>query len=99
MKPKNKIEISFLLLLFTGSLSFAQATVKLEADMNAPVINKNIYGHFAEHLGRCIYGGLYVGEKSNIPNTQGVRNDIINALKELKIPTALQDDECDNSEV
>src|SRR5690606_38974136 len=86
MALKNKIKIGLPLLLFTGSLSFSQATIKLETDPHAPVINKNIYGHFAEHLGRCIYGGLYVGEKSNIPNTQGVRNDIINALKELKIP-------------
>lgn len=85
MTLKTRI-VSFPLLLFMGSLSFGQATIKLEMAPDAPVINKNIYGHFAEHLGRCIYGGLYVGEKSNIPNTQGVRNDIINALKELKIP-------------
>ncbi|MDA0178430.1 alpha-N-arabinofuranosidase [Mesoflavibacter profundi] len=49
-------------------------------------ISKHIYGHFAEHLGRCIYGGFYVGEDSNIPNTNGVRNDVIKALKELKVP-------------
>ena len=35
-------------------------------------INKNIYGHFSEHLGRCIYGGLYVGEDSKIPNVNGI---------------------------
>lgn len=51
------------------------------------VINKNIYGHFAEHLGHCIYGGFYVGEgNTKIPNSNGVRNDIIDALKKLKIP-------------
>lgn len=50
-------------------------------------ISKHIYGHFAEHLGRCIYDGLYVGEdNTTIPTTNGVRNDIINALKELQIP-------------
>src|SRR5688572_13456479 len=49
-------------------------------------ISKNIYGHFAEHLGRCIYGGFYVGEgNAKIPNTQGVRNDVIEALKKLKV--------------
>ncbi|MDR1061713.1 MAG: alpha-N-arabinofuranosidase, partial [Clostridiales bacterium] len=37
-------------------------------------ISKNIYGHFSEHLGRCIYGGLYVGESSIIPNVNGVRS-------------------------
>ncbi|NLG89991.1 MAG: alpha-N-arabinofuranosidase [Clostridiaceae bacterium] len=49
-------------------------------------INKNIYGHFAEHLGRCIYGGIWVGKESPIPNTDGLRNDIIDALREIKIP-------------
>ena len=50
------------------------------------IINKNIYGHFAEHLGRCIYGGLYVGEDSQIPNVNGLRTDVVSALKELNIP-------------
>lgn len=49
-------------------------------------INKNIYGHFSEHLGRCIYEGLYVGENSSIPNVNGMRCDVVNALKEIKIP-------------
>lgn len=49
-------------------------------------INEEIYGHFAEHLGRCIYEGLYVGENSDIPNTNGMRNDVVAALKEMKIP-------------
>lgn len=50
------------------------------------VINPNIYGQFAEHLGRLIYEGLWVGEDSKIPNTRGLRNDVIAALKELHIP-------------
>jgi alpha-N-arabinofuranosidase len=49
-------------------------------------INKEIYGHFSEHLGRCIYEGLYVGENSEIPNTNGMRNDVVAALKEMMIP-------------
>lgn len=49
-------------------------------------INKNIYGHFAEHLGRCIYGGIYVGKDSDIPNINGIRKDIVEALKQIKIP-------------
>ena len=53
---------------------------------NAAIINKQIYGHFAEHLGRSIYGGFFVGDTSKIPNTKGVRNDVIAALKALKIP-------------
>lgn len=69
-------------------VSQAQTTVKVElkASKEAPQISKHIYGHFAEHLGRCIYEGFYVGEESPIPNTQGVRNDIIDALKDLDIP-------------
>ncbi len=49
-------------------------------------INKNIYGHFSEHLGRCIYEGLYVGEESSIPNINGMRQDVVGALKHIKIP-------------
>lgn len=49
-------------------------------------INKNIYGHFAEHLGRCIYEGMWVGKESPIPNTDGLRNDVIQALRDMKIP-------------
>ena len=49
-------------------------------------INKEIYGHFAEHLGRGIYEGIYVGEDSPIPNTNGMRNDVVAALKEMQIP-------------
>ncbi len=49
-------------------------------------INPEIQGHFSEHLGRCIYEGIYVGEDSDIPNTNGMRNDVVAALKEMKIP-------------
>ncbi|MBR3149836.1 MAG: alpha-N-arabinofuranosidase [Eubacterium sp.] len=49
-------------------------------------INKDIYGHFSEHLGRCIYDGIYVGEKSKIPNVNGMRSDVVDALKEMGIP-------------
>ncbi len=51
-----------------------------------PVISKDIYGQFSEHLGHCIYGGLWVGPDSQIPNTYGIRNDVIAALREMKIP-------------
>lgn len=48
-------------------------------------INPEIYGHFSEHLGRCIYNGIYVGEDSSIPNTDGIRNDIIEAFRKIKL--------------
>ena len=53
---------------------------------NAPTISRMIYGHFSEHLGRCIYGGIFVGKDSTIPNTNGIRNDVLEALKKLEIP-------------
>ena len=49
-------------------------------------INKDIYGSFSEHLGRCIYEGTYVGEDSSIPNVNGMRKDVVNALKEMGLP-------------
>ncbi len=49
-------------------------------------IAPEIYGHFSEHLGRCIYEGLYVGENSDIENVNGMRTDVVNALKEMQIP-------------
>ena len=76
-----------LLICFSNRGLLAQNKVQLNADQGKVIISKNIYGHFAEHLGHCIYGGFYVGDSSpTIPNTNGVRNDIIAALKKLKIP-------------
>ena len=49
-------------------------------------IEPEVYGHFSEHLGRCIYEGIYVGEHSEIPNVNGMRTDVVEALKELKVP-------------
>jgi len=56
------------------------------ANHPGPVISKDIYGHFSEHLGRCIYEGIWVGTGSKIPNTYGIRNDVLFALREIKIP-------------
>ena len=46
-------------------------------------INPELQGHFSEHLGRCIYGGVFVGEDSTIPNINGIRNDVVSALKDI----------------
>ena len=61
-------------------------SVTIRADQPGPVINPNIYGQFAEHLGAGIYEGVWVGENSAIPNTNGYRNDVIAALKKLQVP-------------
>ncbi|MCX8038105.1 MAG: alpha-N-arabinofuranosidase [Candidatus Sumerlaeia bacterium] len=58
----------------------------IHADRGRDTINRNIYGHFAEHLGRCIYEGFWVGEDSNIPNVRGIRKDVVEALRGIAIP-------------
>lgn len=73
-------------LLPLSPLPAADATLVLHADQAGPVLSREIYGHFAEHLGRCIYGGIWVGPDSTIPNTRGIRNDVLGALRELQIP-------------
>ena len=60
--------------------------ILLNADAAETRISRHVYGHFAEHLGRCIYDGIWVGEDSPIPNTRGIRNDIVDALKRIRIP-------------
>jgi alpha-L-arabinofuranosidase len=63
-----------------------KAALVIHSEQTGPTINRNIYGHFAEHLGRLIYDGLWVGEDSKIPNTRGLRNDVVAVLKELHVP-------------
>lgn len=66
--------------------AFADTQVSIDTTKSGPIINKNIYGQFAEHLGRGIYEGIWVGPKSKIPNTKGWRNDVVGALKDLHVP-------------
>ena len=75
--------VAVAVILLSVSPLLAQTTVKISADKGEHIINRNIYGHFAEHLGRCVYGGFYVGEDNQvIPNVAGVRTDVIEALKD-----------------
>lgn len=62
------------------------AKLIINREQSEGTIAPEIYGHFSEHLGRCIYEGLYVGEDSEIPNVNGMRTDVVEALKEIKIP-------------
>jgi alpha-N-arabinofuranosidase len=66
--------------------TFAQNKLTINADQGKTTISKHIYGHFSEHLGYCIYGGYWVGENSPIPNTRGIRNDVVKALKDIQVP-------------
>jgi alpha-N-arabinofuranosidase len=63
-----------------------EVELRLDLESRGTTIHPNIYGHFAEHLGRCIYEGIWVGEESSIPNTRGIRNDVVQALRNLKVP-------------
>ncbi len=63
-----------------------KANIIISTDLGTETISRHIYGHFSEHLGRCIYGGYWVGEGAAIPNTRGIRNDVVEALKKTHIP-------------
>ncbi|MGC8742691.1 MAG: alpha-N-arabinofuranosidase [Verrucomicrobiia bacterium] len=76
-------------MFFFASALFAGESTNLlviKANEGKFRINKNIYGHFSEHLGRCVYEGYWVGEDSPIPNVRGIRKDVVEALKKIKIP-------------
>lgn len=62
------------------------ASLKINRENKLSKVSRNIYGHFSEHLGRCIYNGIFVGENSEIPNKNGMRSDVVEALKEIEIP-------------
>lgn len=61
-------------------------TLSLDAGRPGPVIDRHIFGQFAEHLGRGVYDGIWVGEGSSIPNTRGIRDDVVAALRAIHVP-------------
>jgi alpha-N-arabinofuranosidase len=69
-----------------ASADEAPVTITLSPQAPGPTISRHLFGQFAEHLGSGIYGGLWVGPQSKIPNTRGLRNDVVAALKALKVP-------------
>lgn len=73
-------------ILACSSLAAQDATVRIHEAGTGVTIPAEIYGQFSEHLGRCIYGGLWVGKDSKVPNIEGYRADVFNALKNLKVP-------------
>ncbi len=95
---KNQVIVIFVIIILvfglsSDFLSFSLAAetgdinrLVIHANAGKETISRNIYGHFAEHLGGCIYGGFWVGKDSAIPNTRGIRNDVVDALKKIKIP-------------
>ena len=84
---KKKVLTIVLFILSNTLISFAEETkIILHTKQNAGIIHKELYGQFAEHLGTCIYGGLWVGNNSSIPNINGYRKDVLHALQDLKVP-------------
>lgn len=64
----------------------ATGTLTVQANAPGPIINRDIFGQFAEHLGKGIYGGVWVGRDSKIPNVRGIRSDVVGALRAIKVP-------------
>jgi alpha-N-arabinofuranosidase len=71
---------------FAQSARAADSHIEILLDEKIGTINPDIYGHFVEHLGAVVYDGIWVGEKSTVPNTGGIRNAIVEALKRIKAP-------------
>ncbi|MDI1241786.1 MAG: alpha-L-arabinofuranosidase C-terminal domain-containing protein [bacterium] len=80
--------IRFLLALCLFSSVVVGQAVELTVDATkpGPTISRHLFGQFAEHLGTGVYEGIWVGPDSKIPNTRGIRNDVVGALKDLKVP-------------
>ena len=90
-KTENSVKSALLITLVfscTAAQLIAENTnrIVVNVDQGKGKISRHIYGHFSEHLGNCIYDGFWVGEDSTIPNTHGIRNDVVEALRELHIP-------------
>ncbi|MDP9423588.1 MAG: alpha-N-arabinofuranosidase [Pseudomonadota bacterium] len=93
-----ELSLKFTARLFTGiamavavsaapaSAQRIEAIAAVDTRSTGPVIEPAVYGQFAEHLGRSVYEGIWVGENSPIPNTRGYRNDVLNALRKIKVP-------------
>lgn len=77
MKHSYKIYILFLNLICLSGAAQEKAVVKISGG-DTTTISRNIYGQFAEHLGRCIYDGITRNGK--------IRMDIVKALKQINVP-------------
>ncbi len=84
----RKMLAGFVLFSALGVGAFAAQKIDLAVDATktGPQISRNLFGQFAEHLGHGIYDGIWVGPDSSIPNTRGIRNDVVTALKAIKVP-------------
>jgi alpha-L-arabinofuranosidase len=84
--PSKKPYLLATAALLASCTLYADTVLTLAPEQPGPVIHRNIYGQFMEHLGRGIYEGIWVGEDSSIPNIDGFRSDVVQALKDLQVP-------------
>ena len=82
----KKIITACLTICFLVNFSKAQTNVVIDAANSTNTISRHIYGHFSEHLGRCIYDGFWVNDSMNVPKKDRIRLDIVEALKKIKVP-------------
>lgn len=75
-----------ILALIAPALAADKLEISVDASKTGATINRNLFGQFAEHLGHGIYDGIWVGPDSKIPNTRGIRDDVVAALKAIKVP-------------
>lgn len=84
---RSRLAVLAVLFAVTTSLMFAQKIeLKIDSSKTGAKIDRNLFGQFAEHLGHGIYDGIWVGADSKIPNTRGIRNDVVEALKAIHVP-------------
>ena len=81
------VGLALLCAALTAPFAFAQKVeLSVDASRAGAKIDRNIFGQFAEHLGKGVYEGVWVGPGSPIPNTRGIRNDVVAALRAIKVP-------------
>jgi alpha-L-arabinofuranosidase len=83
---RKTIQLLLLVFIFNQAKIFSQVQLTLNTASAKTTIDRHIYGHFSEHLGRCIYDGFWVGDSVNVPKKDRIRLDIVEALKKIKIP-------------
>jgi alpha-N-arabinofuranosidase len=86
MKKIFFCSLIYLFIVFELAAQSNEIQITIDASNLKYKINKNIYGQFSEHLGNCIYGGIWVGKNSTIPNIDGIRKDVVDALKKIEVP-------------
>src|SRR6266576_1500399 len=74
------------LALTASAIAIDKVQLSIDVSKTGAKIDRNIFGQFAEHLGHGIYDGIWVGPDSAIPNTRGIRSDVVNALRAIKVP-------------